>query len=458
MTAQSENDHLPDAGSRLGDPEVEEVSRVDSELDDHPRVELDDVFPNVGDLTVPYLSSYGSSGKKRLLPLFQYYFEVFGPSHLWGPTLATLTARMQFKRYVFEITMQQPAVLETVFALCQARLDHEVAPEASRSWAVLQHRGNVLRLVQDELVKSPENVSDATLWAIAGTIEGDITFSDWSSFQTNIIGARRIIAMKGGSENLGAHGWFQMFFAWAELRWTMHVAHVATMQEVLIYPTHPFRPDLCQKISSLPRGLSDIALSKSFSIATIELLHDVSEWKQRYVGLSARKQSARARYQEGINLATRFIKIFGSSGLKLTERCICIGVFAYVVSSDGSADQIERTSHGLEDHTVGMKQFCSNLDISDSQYLWVAVIISISSDSTLSPLPNRLLLLDRVIDSEHYATWTWEKVLSVLHKYFWEDALDMRGKASWKTGWVRKKLRRLAEGIPEQRDDPEGGG
>jgi hypothetical protein len=168
----------------------------------------------------------------------------------------------------------------------------------------------------------------------------------------------------------------------------------------------------------------------------------VSEWRQFYARPSAKKQSPRARYAEGLELTTKLIRILGSSRLKVTERFICIGVLAYIVSSDGSADQIERTPHGLEDHTVKMEQFCSNLDVSDSRYLWVAVMISISSDSTMSPLPNRWLLLDHVMDLE-YCVYRWKKVLTVLHRYFWENALDRRGEASWKAGWERKQ-RRLA--------------
>lgn len=60
-----------------------------------------------------------------------------------------------------------------------------------------------------------------------------------------MIGARRIFVMKGGAQYLGELARFQMFFARAELRWTMHIAPVATVQEVPVYPAYPFWPDLC---------------------------------------------------------------------------------------------------------------------------------------------------------------------------------------------------------------------
>jgi len=51
-----------------------------------------------------------------------------------------------------------------------------------------------------------------------------------------------------------------------------------TMQTyTLEYPTHPFSPGLCSKISTLPRGFSEMALEKVFSLQVINLLLQFSK-------------------------------------------------------------------------------------------------------------------------------------------------------------------------------------
>jgi hypothetical protein len=43
------------------------------------------------------------------------------------------------------------------------------------------------------------------------------------------------------------------------------------------YPTHPFPPELTQKLSTLPRGFSDMTLKHRISIEVIDLLHEITQ-------------------------------------------------------------------------------------------------------------------------------------------------------------------------------------
>jgi hypothetical protein len=54
----------------------------------------------------------------------------------------------------------------------------------------------------------------------------------------------------------------------------------------------------------------------------------------------------------------------------------------------GVLPDIERMPRGLEDIMTAIGRLCASLDIADSPSLpWAAIMISISSDSTMSPLP-----------------------------------------------------------------------
>jgi hypothetical protein len=124
------------------------------------------------------------------------------------------------------------------------------------------------------------------------------------------------------------------------------------------------------------------------------------------------------------------VKVLGTLRLKHFEQLINTGVISYMVSSDGCLPDIERMPRGLEDIMVDMVRFCISLDMADSpSLLWAAVMIAISSDSTMSSLPKRWVLLDRILDLKSFADWTWEKLLTVLQRYFWDDLWNVRGEA-----------------------------
>jgi hypothetical protein len=46
----------------------------------------------------------------------------------------------------------------------------------------------------------------------------------------------------------------------------------------LVYPTHPFSPDLCARLAQLPSGLSHLALNGELSMQLIGIVEDVTVW------------------------------------------------------------------------------------------------------------------------------------------------------------------------------------
>jgi hypothetical protein len=171
------------------------------------RDDFDDIFPDVGDLIIPHLEPFRISAhaKKRLPLLFDYYFRVFGPKHVWRPTFVTTAGIDRFRQDLFEVWVQNPAWLEATCSLCEARLDFEAAPGGSLSLVVLQHRGRALQMVRYALEKSPHSVHDAIMWVVAAMMAVDVLYANWASFHANLNGLRDIILMKGGMDNLS---WF----------------------------------------------------------------------------------------------------------------------------------------------------------------------------------------------------------------------------------------------------------
>jgi hypothetical protein len=419
----------------------------DEDVEEIVREDLDDVFPDFGNLHLSYLENYPSKYAKTRLPqLFEFYLRVYGPNYVWRPTLTTDAGFYKFKRNFFEMSMEQPVLLETLFALCQFRLDFRAFPEQSLS--VLRHRSRVLVMVRQALEKSPEVCSDAVCWAIVGMMALDVLYSNWVSFQANLSGVRRLIALKGGVDSLGwdQSSWFKDFFNWAELRWFGHVVRLNTTREAYlelpVYPTHPFPRTLCKTISELPRGLEEISLSQGLSDEVLDIQKHLSIWRKRYTKDCLSIQEINSRYHESMHLTLKLAKTLGSLKLKQTERLICIGTLCYIVTCDGH-DRIERWSRDLEDYIVNMEQLCVGLDPSHGHtLLWVALIIATSLDSTVSSLLNRWLLFDWIMDTDFYK-WEWVKVLKTAQEVFWDDSLNNRGEACWQAALERKERRQI---------------
>lgn len=413
------------------------------EIEDEERIirhGFDDVFSDFGDLAVPHLDNYPS--RRRLTQVFEYYLRVFGPNNVWR-TNQTNDGLGHFKHYFFAASMEQPVLLEALFAISQARIDSKALPETSQSVAALRHRGKALSMLQMSLKRSPDSVHDGVLLAVVIMMTVDAFYANWSSFKANLNGARHIITMKGGMENLGWYRWLKGFFMWAELRWIFHLANSAATQDdktpLAVYPTHPFSPELCKAISRIPPGLADMTFSQSLSTEVIDLLQRVSTYREQYVERSLSQKEASSRYRVSTRLTINLVTVLATLKLKPIEQLTYIGVVAYMVSSDGCLPNIERMPRGLEDVMIDIERLCAGVDMATTpSLLWAAIMIAISSDSTMSPLPNRYFLLDRVLDLKLNADWTWKTVLVVLQRYFWEDAFNLRGEAAWQTAFERK--------------------
>jgi hypothetical protein len=177
---------------------------VDEDIEEIVRGGFDDIFPNIGNVTIPFLASYSSKFRRTRLPvLFESYLRDFGPNHMWRPSLTAPNRLAAFKRDYFALSMQDPMVLEGVFEACQNRMDLKAVPNGPQSAASLQHRGRLLEMVHGALSKSQNEISEALLWTILGMTGVDAFSSDWSSFNTNWTGFQQIVAIRGGVDSLG---------------------------------------------------------------------------------------------------------------------------------------------------------------------------------------------------------------------------------------------------------------
>lgn len=428
---------------------------------DVKKEEIHDIFSASGNLNVPYFAqTYESKPLSGVPHVLNYYLHVAGPSAMWRPLLINGDPET-FKRSFFQLSMNEPIMFEAVIAISQAHLDLSQHPGTHPSSAVLQHRGKVLRMLQSSLLSSPgPTVPDTALMAVFCTLVLDIMYADWPSAQANMSGFRHLARLRGGIDNLGWSGWFRMCFAWAELRWAGHIARANSMKalglplEITTYPAHPFNPATCLSISRLPPGMREAALQRQLSNEVISFLAEVQSWtdstqKDCVREVWVRQPLAsfmrdRNDYIQSLRISVRGAELLGKYTLKPGERLLCIGVVAYIVSADGSADD-GRQAKGLADHLVGIEALCADVRLCE-ELLWVGLVLAASTDG-IAGLRGQWVLLERMVEMDVRGQWReWEGVKRRLRRYFWNPFIEAKWELCWRAAVAGRLVKKRGDG------------
>lgn len=93
----------------------------------------------------------------------------------------------------------------------------------------------------------------------------------------------------------------------------------------LTYPSHPFSPQLCTEIATLPLGISDIALDGRISNQVIELLCRLSKMAQEL------PMTTHATTEQLYNISIDLMTYITRKNISALERNICLFCFIVVL-------------------------------------------------------------------------------------------------------------------------------
>lgn len=202
----------------------------------------------------------------------------------------------------------------------------------------------------------------------------------------------------------------------------------AAQAYALEYPTHPFSPDLCTKISALPSGFSEMALDRVFSVQVINLLCQFSKAFDR--GPSAFEWNSFV-VVETMRLHTQ------SQASGLEKSAILLShTFGRYFRDIARLDRGLRTSMHLGENFEQMLLDLSKsiFDFSTTPYqdfvIWGVIVLAAIfhlnglSESIQDELFEQLF-------KQFRAARKWDKILSIVNKFFFHQSLVGRLKALW---------------------------
>jgi hypothetical protein len=218
------------------------------------------------------------------------------------------------------------------------------------------------------------------------------------NFQALVIhaeGLKRIVALRGGLDNLGWDGYLRSRM----LQYEFYILSAASTVELisirieaavsareknlkpqqrLSYPKHPFWPDLCEKISKLPAGFRKLALTGMLSLSLIDFLGDLG---------SQLRDDTRKKAVSGV--LTHSVTLFDIPELTVIEHWIVGILLSFCIAIDGTVrgPGFVNPIHKVRVHAQVMR-LVKNSDIAscDPDFLaWAAFVLRATTEPGSEP-------------------------------------------------------------------------
>lgn len=200
---------------------------------------------------------------------------------------------------------------------------------------------------------------------------------------------------------------------------------------LLEYPSHPFSPDLSASIARLPVGFSNIALKRTLSLQTIELLVDTHEqdlaYRNRPVDANPTLSDRRRLYT-----ADKALQLLKAEDMPSLERMIIGGLMAYTVQAHHSANPDRTTTaydEPLRNFIAEIAQYVF-VNYEHPALLWVVLCFAAIQSHILTEGSTRVDFFHHTI-LRFKQTRRWSSVEKAVKEYCWTDERLMEWKWAW---------------------------
>lgn len=213
---------------------------------------------------------------------YEFFFHVFAPRITRSSTCcqpnSTWGLVSGFQAFV-QVLLQDAMLFEQIMALALVMRSFDDIVTKRDTTPSLYHSKRSLKQLRQRLQSDVE--ADSTSDAVVMTIIGlaTMTFLIRGSYDTVSVylqALQSIVEVRGGYEKLGWNGTLALKVRGLGIWLTAARRRPGPRTVVPVYPEHPFKPALCQKLSKLPAGFRDLALGGRFSIQFIDLVEEVT--------------------------------------------------------------------------------------------------------------------------------------------------------------------------------------
>jgi len=203
-----------------------------------------------------------------------------------------------------------------------------------------------------------------------------------------------------------------------------------TPDSTLTYPTHPFPPSLCELLSDLPQGFSDMALKKMLSNQVIRILYRMVQAVQK----------GPLEFSEDRSIAVEMMRLSMESNARQLEKVIvtlgfAFGRFLFDVTTTGRPVKSSwRTFVSMKESLRAMSQsiFDEHFDkeAGPDFIVWAVFLLASVGVEYGVPACTQDELLRR-LQTKIPAVRRFESFLEMLGKFLWHEKLAPCAKEVW---------------------------
>ncbi|KIX93364.1 uncharacterized protein Z520_11007 [Fonsecaea multimorphosa CBS 102226] len=367
---------------------------------------------------------------------------------------------------VFPLSMQDPGLFKCLLVGAQSLHDWRRDPfHVNRSQPMVKLQNEAILSLRTRLSAPSAHLDDGVLIAITHLMVADSCRRDLLSLKSHLKGARQIISLRGGLGTTPAHLAIRALLTTTEfyiaLGQYLQISPddpTAIPKQPIEYVRHPFPPDICRDVATLPTGLAEAALSGHLSVQCIKLLASTASWAPLVNGSASppsdQAQDSKDRYcrlfcepRECSRNAIMILLDLKRSGLPVgLEHVICLGLAMAVRHLSGENRTNIFDTASLAALTKSVKAI-DNPSVSDSEVIiWISLVISWRTQSA-KPVPKADALLDYVLDSFPVAR-SWKKVSAICRKFWWYERFQAEWEKCWARGIARQQQRSLTDPSP----------
>lgn len=374
--------------------------------------------------------------------------QVWAPQH--GGPFAIEGHSNPYLSLLWPFVLQHDILFEGVIALCLASWLMPQGIRASEDRAFIYHHNNTLAKLQQRLIDPQQCCDDVTLLTMTclGTI--DYVLGNSHGAIAHVEAMRQMIKMRGGQS--GDTPWERhiqtQLFAY-ETMWSFvsepnsspvsptrrPSERILRKRQLPIYPSHPFKPEICEILSKLPQGFSDLGLAGTFSVQMMSILADLSSIKieepsDNSIETQDKKNKIASELEDNVEDLLRLATLRTTT----TEHYLCYGMVAYCVllkllyfpPSSGSfkndelqnlVDQVVKCNSGVDD----MNKNC---------YIWIVIVIAGCMQNCAHSISGRDQVLKKLFDKSRDAK-DWRSMEKILKTFLWDNVIANICRSSW---------------------------
>ena len=200
----------------------------------------------------------------------------------------------------------------------------------------------------------------------------------------------------------------------------------------LEYPSHPFSPQLCERLSRLPRGFEQVALTTKLSNQMIEIL---TAFETILISRPSKAAKLPLRNEQ---LHFETMKSMILDDVSALEHCICAALTKYQQSFTKTADSnpiIQQYLQAIFDYHASadqMTRFFANFQQSIEEHhndpaildclAWVAFVTAVGETTPQAVKSAPLMLIQQLHEFEN-TFQSWDRVRTLVRLFFYDDAL-----------------------------------